>query len=131
MTPVETAEHYVGMLDDHSRLEIQKLQSANPSVEALWQAYGKRLGELATGEEPEQRARKAFKERLSELRRALCESDNVQAVIKDPAVASQFDLAAVLAGKLLESRFGGVNLVVIAVLVSRIGLNKICSGEDL
>lgn len=130
MDTLKQARHFASLVDESTRRKILDVVAREQEVDELWEEYGNQLGLAATGEDPGELAKKSFGRRLSEIRRALCGNASIQAILNDPAVGAEIDLAVVLAGMLLESKFGGGHLASIAVLVSRIGLNKICRGES-
>lgn len=129
MTPLEQARQYARLVDEATVTDIESLSDSKQTLDELWKEYGVRLGASATGEPPESVAKKSFSKRLSDLRRIFCESKDVKAILDDPAVAAEMNLAAVLAGVLISQRYGGFNYAIIALLVLRIGLSKLCSGK--
>lgn len=130
MNTREAAEHYLNLVDEETERQVKALNQDALSLDDLWQRYGEELGLAATGEDPKEVGKKSFKRRLTSLRKAFCESNEIQAIMTDPALNAQIDLALVFAGKLLESRFGGVNIALVAVLVAKIGVFKLCQGDD-
>lgn len=129
MTPLEQAREYAGLVDEATMTDIESLLDRKQTLDELWNEYGIRLGASATGEPPESVAKKSFRKRLGDLRRIFCESKDVKAILDDPAVALEMDLAAVLTGVLISRGYGGFNYVIVAFLVLRIGLSKLCSGR--
>ena len=131
MNSAAAAERLIEQVDPATRQEIEVLRADDADLEQLWGIYGERLGLAATGEDPAEAGRKSFKRRLADIRRAVCDSRDVQAVLNDPALSAQVDLALVFAGALLASSFGGVNVALVAVLVAKIGLHKLCRSDEL
>lgn len=68
--------------------------------------------------------RKWFKDKLPELRERLCGNKAVKTTAKTSAAV---DLATV--GDALASMFGHPTFSIVAVLVMRTGLHKLCAGE--
>lgn len=130
MDTTGAAKRYADLVDEQTRQEIVDLEASSSNVDELWRIYGEKLGLAATGEDPAEAGKKSFKRRLADIRSTLCKSKEIQAIIGDPAVSAQIDLALVFAGKLLESQFGGVNIALVAVLVAKIGLHKLCRGDE-
>ena len=113
-------------VDDETSARIVQLLSEAETLEVAWRLYGLEQGASATGEDPVDTGKRTFVRRLQELRAIFCANANVRAVVQNPALDKELDLATVLAGVLLHQHFPGTQVAAIAVLVAKIGVIRLC-----
>ena len=93
----------------------------------LYHRIGLSLGPGAGGEPPEQRGRWALQRRLGDLRNALCENAKLRSYCDSANASDLTATAAAIAGGLIAVHFAGINPILVACLIARIGLRTICA----
>jgi hypothetical protein len=114
-------------VSDAQVADLERLLNATPDEAGLFKALGESLGASATGEDPEERGRAVFRRRLNEVRAAVCGNAVLQDYYSNPNVSDATSIAVSVTGVLVAAHFSGINVVLIAALVARIGLRSICS----
>jgi hypothetical protein len=109
--------------------EIEQLSKKSPSDEELFREVGRSLGPGATGESPEERGRAAVKRLLRDIRAATCANHALRVFCEDPNTIDATQIVVAISGALIAAGFAGINPVLIAYLVARIGLRKVCENE--
>lgn len=108
--------------------ELVDLVAGAPDESALFKALGESLGASATGDDPEERGRAVFRRRLGEIRLTVCGNATLKAYWTNPNVSDMTSIATSIAGALVASHFAGLNVVLVAALVARMGFRSLCSG---
>lgn len=120
---------YADALTDAEKQSLKALSGEVLSEDAAWERYGRALGPAVTGKSPIEGAKKIFNRKLEQFRKSLCDDPAIQTFIEDPQTIATFDLLLVLAGKLKIDGMEIDEALTGAVLVSQIGLMKICAGR--
>jgi hypothetical protein len=119
-------------IDDLSPDQIAELQSlvdGQPSEEDLFRAIGRSLGAAASGEPPEERGRNAVRRLLGQVQKGICANAGVRSFCENANVIDSMQVVIAIAGGLVASKFDGVNPLLVACLVARVGVRRLCSGE--
>lgn len=117
-------------VDDETAARIARMLEEAETLEDAWRLYGLEQGASATGEDPVDTGKRTFVRRLQELRAIFCANGNVRAVVQNPALDKELDLATVLAGVLLHQHFPGTQVAAIAVLIAKIGVIRLCAETN-
>jgi len=116
------AEH----VSSAQRQELSDLLAANPTESTLFHALGAAMGAEAFGDDPEDGGRAVFRRRAQEIRDAVCGNALVRNYCTNPNVSDTTSIAVSITGALVSAHFSGINVVLVAALVTRIGLRSIC-----
>lgn len=122
------------MLESHALLpaEIDRLKvlvETLPDERSVYEAIGASLGPAASGEGPIARGKRAVARHLETLRDSLCGNSALKAFSTGEDAADATDLAIAVAGVLVTTKIAGLDQLLIACLVSRIGLRRLCDDE--
>jgi hypothetical protein len=109
--------------------DITQRLSQGQTEADLFEEIGKSLGPGAAGEAPEERGRQAVRRMIPRIRAAVCQNEGLKSFCENPNVVDETHVLIAIAGALMTAHFGGVNPVLLAFLIGRIGLRKMCSGE--
>jgi hypothetical protein len=110
-------------------LERAELEAAAAlSDEELWVRLGREVVQFAGPADDDRRARVAkawFETHLEDLRAAICGHSRIEAV-RSKEGASSLDTLAAVADLVATLKFG-ISAATVAVLVTRYGLDRLCS----
>jgi len=106
--------------------ELDRLLTAISDEASGFEALGRSLGAAAAGEDAEERGRSAFRRRIGEIRAALCANAAIKGYCSNPTVSDSTSIAVAIAGGLTAAHFSGLNVFLVAALVTRIGLREVC-----
>lgn len=123
---------YTANLTEELQAEIITLISDDDSgTDKAWQALSEQMGDFATGGNKLKAARRYYARRRQEIKKMICEDEKIQKLMDDPITNSQIDIALIVAAKLLEEKFGGLDVAAIAVLTAKMGIMKLCGTDEL
>ncbi|UYV13477.1 MAG: hypothetical protein NCW75_04130 [Phycisphaera sp.] len=114
-------------VDHETAQSVSQMLADTETLDDVWHLYGLTQGASATGEDPVDTGKRTFVRRLQELRAIFCANPSIRAIVHNPALDKEIDLATVLAGVLLHQQYPGTQVAVIAVLVAKIGVIRLCS----
>ncbi len=117
---------FAQLVSETDRAELQRILDAGMDEAQLMRALGETLGAEAIGDDPEERGRAVFRRRLEEIRGVICGNEVLRSYWSNPNVSDATSIAVSVAGAFVASSFSGINVVLVAALVTRIGLRSIC-----
>ncbi|MGS2724822.1 hypothetical protein ACVBEJ_13870 [Porticoccus sp. GXU_MW_L64] len=120
---------YAEHLPEADRQRIQQILATNPTDDQLYEILGKSMGEAATGRSLIKAAKKAFARRKADITRIVCRDKKIRSFVEDPKKATAIELSMMVAGKLVDDGFEGIDYVAMAVLATQLGLMMLCDAE--
>ena len=109
--------------------EIAALLAASPELDQLYAELGRELGASATGEDPGERGKSAYRRRLMDIRTAVCNNEQIRQYCSNPNYSDATTAASLVAGALVASQFSGLNVILVACISARLGLRTVCQAE--
>jgi hypothetical protein len=66
---------------------------------------------------------------LGDIRKSVCLNGPVRSFCENANVIDSMQVVIAIAGGLVAAKFDGVNPLLVACLVARVGVRKMCSGD--
>ncbi|HWE02907.1 MAG TPA: hypothetical protein VG326_10910 [Tepidisphaeraceae bacterium] len=107
--------------------QIKATLATYPDVEELYAALGRELGASATGEDPATRGENAFRRILPDIRPIVCGNEHLRRYCSDADYSDATSVAGMIAGTLVAAHFSGLNVVLCACIIARMGLRTLCA----
>jgi hypothetical protein len=117
---------YAEYVTNDQMRELQETLEAYPDAASCLAALGDTLGASATGEDPEELGRQVLSRRMHQLHQDLCGLTPLRDFCSSASVVDSITAGGSILGALIASNFHGINVVIVAAALTRIGLRAIC-----
>ena len=129
--PAETREAVLAAVRGIAADDLSALGAAldrAPGEAAAYALLGEAAGAAALGADPEEAGRGGFRSRLDEVRKTVCRYPPLRLYCAHADVVDGTTVGALTLGALLDAQLCGVSLPLIACIVARIGIRRLCGG---